>query len=433
MLESHTAIIVPIAFALGLFYAVGGILHMRALVMDAMVDSLLVALGDGEASRERLRTRILTVGAALTFASGVSLMAMSRWTLLIFAINVTLQGGYLVWAAHAFPPRDELERKGRRSTLRAFFIYLAVLGLVIVSHRLGAWHIWVEPAFVELAVIALPTLAVPWFFRRRGKPADNAIPAAPQPAPQIPPADLPPPARLRLAPEYHCSPLWDDERGTMVDPAGLGLSEGLLDRILVWNAAFQATNREDDLLDSFLPFPDVAAERAWVKEGKAIAADLAREWPGPLNVQISALDMLVRDARHDLSPWTPTPEDRAVWIGERCGIAEIEAAIARLDALSRERDGLPDWDGDSQDDIARVQEQFKRILAHVPARYIEDVAAGLHSPEWGTRMYVAGALAEHGREVALPILRTALATEGDAVVRQILTRWIEDLGDGNSV
>lgn len=46
-------------------------------------------------------------------------------------------------------------------------------------------------------------------------------------------------------------------------------------------------------------------------------------------------------------------------------------------------------------------------------------------------MYVAGALAEHERDTALPVLRSALAAEGDAVVRHMLTRWIEHLGDGN--
>lgn len=236
-----------------------------------------------------------------------------------------------------------------------------------------------------------------------------------------------PPERLRLAPEYRCSPLWDDECGNMLDVAGLGLSTGLADRILAWDAAFQATRREDDPVDPFLLFPDVAAERAWAREGKAIAEDLGREWAGPLNVQISALDMLVRDARHDLSPWTPTPDERAAWIGERCGVAEIEAAITRLDELSRERDGLPEWDGDSQDDIARAQSMFRHVLAHVPPRYIDDVAAGLESPEWGTRAYVAGALAAHERDMALPLLRNALATEDDAVVRRILARTIETL------
>lgn len=247
-------------------------------------------------------------------------------------------------------------------------------------------------------------------------------PEAHAPAPQAEAQVSLPPERLRLAPEYHCSPLWDDERGNMLRPGDLALSPELVARIDAWDDEFQATYREDNPLGAV--FPSVAAERAWVREGYAIAGDLGREWPGPLNVQISALDMLVRDARHDLSPWTPMPEDRGQWIGELCGVAEIEAAITRLDELSRERDGLPDWDGDSRDDIARTQELFKCILAHVPARYILDVAAGLESPQWGTRVYVAGALAEHEHETALPILRDALAREEDESARQLIAMFL---------
>ena len=419
MSESFASIVTLIAFTAGLFYAAGGVVHTRALVMDAMANGLLTMLGDSNAGKERRRTRIMTLGAALTFASGLSLMAMSRWTLPIFAVNTALQGAYLLWAARAFPPQDDDERRGRRSTVRAFLIYLAALGFVVALDRLGLWRIWFEPALIELAIIVASAIAVSWFFRRGLHPPSEGPAPMHAPAAQAQAQVSLPPERLRLAPEYHCSPLWDDERGNMLLPIDLELSPELVARIEAWNEEFQATYREDNPLGAI--FPDVAAERAWVREGYAIAGDLGREWPGPLSVQISALGMLLRDARHDLSPWTPMPEDRGQWIGELCGVAEIEAAIAKLDELSRERDGLPDWDGDSCDDIARTQELFKRILAHVPARYIEDVAAGLESPQWGTRVYAAGALAEHERETALPILRDALTREQDDTVRQLIT------------
>ena len=422
MSESFANIVTMIAFTAGLFYAAGGVVHMRALVMDTMADGLLTMLGDSDAGKGRRRTRIMTLGAALTFASGLSLMAMSRWTLPIFAVNAALQGTYLLWAVRAFPPRDDNERRGRRSSVRAFLIYLAAFGFVVALDRLGLWRTWFEPALIELAIIVASTLAVSWFFRR-GLQAPSEGPAPMHaPAPQAEAQVSLPPERLRLAPEYHCSPLWDDERGNILLPIDLELSPELVARIEAWNEEFQATYREDNPLGAV--FPDVAAERAWVREGYAIAGGLGREWPGPLNVQISALDMLVRDARHDLSPLTPMPEDRGQWIGELCGVAEIEAAITRLDELSRERDGLPDWDGDSRDDIARTQELFKRILAHVPARYIEDVAAGLESPQLGTRVYVAGALAEHEHETALPILRDALAREEDETARQLIAMFL---------
>ena len=170
----------------------------------------------------------------------------------------------------------------------------------------------------------------------------------------------------------------------------------------------------------------LAVAVAWLfrRSGRPTGDAPAAGMPAP-----ERLDRLVREARRDLSPWTPTPEERVAWIGGHCGVAEIEAVIARLDTLSRERDALPEWDGDSQDDIARAQSLFRHILACVPARHIGVVAAGLGSPEWGTRIHVAAALAEHEREAALPSLRDALAAEGDETVRHALTQTIERLDD----
>ncbi len=420
MSESFACIITLIAIAIGMIYVVGGIVHMRALVLDSMADELLTMLGDAQAGRERRRTRVTTVGAALTFASGLSLLALSRWTLPIFAVNTVLQGAYLIWVARAFPPQDDTERQGRRAILRAFFIYIAAFGFVVALDRLGVWRTWFEPTIVELAVIAAPTIALSWFFRRRSRPASKVTSIAPPPtSSDPPPADAPNPERLRLAPEYHCAPLWDDERGNMVDPASLGLSAELLQRIADWDALFQATFNEDDPFAS--GFGDVAAEHAWVKECNAIVEDLGKEWPGPIFNRISMLTMLVRDARHDLGPWDELPEERLAAIGEKCGVAEIEAAIVWLDELSREGDALPEWDGDSQDDIARARETLHRILARVPGRYIEIVASGLHSPEWRTRVHIAMALTGHDRTTALPILRDALAREEDETARQLIT------------
>ena len=50
-------------------------------------------MGDKDAAAERLRTSVMTAGAALTFASGLSLLALSRWTPAVFACNLLLQGG----------------------------------------------------------------------------------------------------------------------------------------------------------------------------------------------------------------------------------------------------------------------------------------------------------------------------------------------------
>ncbi|MFN3314464.1 MAG: hypothetical protein ACK46Q_13495 [Hyphomonas sp.] len=66
------------AFAIGVFYMLGGVLVLRQVVMDSVLDRALAMLGSKSAGKEQLATRILTLGAMLTFASGLSLMALSR-------------------------------------------------------------------------------------------------------------------------------------------------------------------------------------------------------------------------------------------------------------------------------------------------------------------------------------------------------------------
>jgi hypothetical protein len=132
------------------------------------------------------------------------------------------------------------------------------------------------------------------------------------------------------------------------------------------------------------------------------------------------LKTLVREARQDLDPWDELSADRYAAIAEKCGVAEIQAAIAWLDELSHKRDALPDWDGDSNDDIAKAQEMLHSILARVSDRYVDFVARGLNSPHWWTRAHVAAALAGHDRAVALPLLRDALAQEENETARQLI-------------
>lgn len=76
----------------------------------------------------------------------------------------------------------------------------------------------------------------------------------------------PPP--IRLAPEYGCWPTWNDTTGDTLDPAELPIPAALVDRILSWDAAFQATL--DDAYPPDSRFATEAAEAAWRAEGNAI-------------------------------------------------------------------------------------------------------------------------------------------------------------------
>jgi len=75
--------------------------------------------------------------------------------------------------------------------------------------------------------------------------------------------------RLRLAPEWECWPLWDDETGDNIDPRDLDLPPVLRTHLVAWDDVFQATFSRDDPLASVLPGEE------WREEGRALAQALA--------------------------------------------------------------------------------------------------------------------------------------------------------------
>ncbi|WP_449396302.1 hypothetical protein [Devosia riboflavina] len=84
--------------------------------------------------------------------------------------------------------------------------------------------------------------------------------------------------RLRLAPEWECWPLWDDETGDNLDPRDLDLPPALLARLVAWDDLFQATFNRDDPLASALPGDE------WREEGRALAEAI-----GASGFEVSAL------------------------------------------------------------------------------------------------------------------------------------------------
>lgn len=93
------------------------------------------------------------------------------------------------------------------------------------------------------------------------------------------------PTRLRLAPEWNVSPLWDADTGQPVSIYRLGLSFELSERIEQWDDQWQATYNETD--PEAGGFTDAAAREAYLLEGRLIAEALRGEWQGDLEVDTS--------------------------------------------------------------------------------------------------------------------------------------------------
>ncbi len=391
-----------IVFALGLLYAAGGIALVRRMAVDTMIDKAIAAITLKTDKAEQTATRILTVGAWLTLASGLALMAQSRAALVLFGLNIALQGGYLIWASRARVPEDEADRRGRQATINAYFIYIGAFGLVIMMEQRGLWRDWLGTGLgglgAELMVAGLTTAAFVWMIWNppgaksrkggRGRTYPDFLSDEDDDLPAYDPSI--PPERLRLAPEYQCWPTWDDLTFHNVDPARLGFSDALLKRLEAWDALFQKSYNPDDPFNS--DFASVADERLWADEAVAVWEGICEEWTGEAVNKISHVPYLMDAAFEGIGPYASPGEEALQKMADNCGVFEIRDLLSRLDVLAAERAAVPAWDGDTQDDIARVQKFYALVLARVAGRYREDVEAGLASPEEETRRWVGLAL-----------------------------------------
>lgn len=67
-------------------------------------------------------------------------------------------------------------------------------------------------------------------------------------------------------------------------------------------------------------------------------------------------------AEHQLGKWSVIPDSHYPLIAKQCGAAELEEIHERLNDLDRQAAEIPDWDGDSQDDIWQARQLFTAIL-----------------------------------------------------------------------
>lgn len=389
-----------ILFAFGLFYTLGGLALIRRMAMDKLLDEAIAAITLKRDRVEETATRLLTIGALLTLASGLALMAQSRAALVIFSLNILAQAGYLVWAGKHQPPTNDMEQRGRATTRNAQLIYVGVFGLALVMEQHGLWRGWFSSGLVglvaDLVAIAGVTAAFVFLLTKRvGRPSGGQHKRYPdfldpddEDAPEHDPTK--PPNCLRLAPEYQCWPLWDDENYTNIDPETLGLSAELIKRIRSWDGLFQNGYKPDDPFSS--GFASLEEERLWTDQVHEVWQALLDEWTGAAVNKISLLPYLAASAREGLSPYEFPDEGRLQKMADNCRLLEVREILARLDTLAAEREATEAWDGDTQDDIACAQKFYAMVLARVAEKYRADVEAGLASPEEETRTWVRLAL-----------------------------------------
>lgn len=65
-------------------------------------------------------------------------------------------------------------------------------------------------------------------------------------------------------------------------------------------------------------------------------------------------------------PWQPIPDAAIGVVAAQCEPGDVDDIVAARDELAAEKSTLPEWDGDSRDDISRAQALFARLLLALP-------------------------------------------------------------------
>ncbi len=77
---------------------------------------------------------------------------------------------------------------------------------------------------------------------------------------------------------------------------------------------------------------------------------------------MSKLNSILKKAKKDLKPWEPIP--RHVWqdIAKQLTQSEVIEVRQRIVELKNELRSVPEWDGDTQDEIFKALEFFDEII-----------------------------------------------------------------------
>jgi MFS family permease len=257
--------------AIGAFYIFAGIVGMRAMVMDHLMDQVLAGISLQPIPAKDHYRRWLLVSSVLAIGmGGMALLVLSLWAVPLFLFGAATQAFYLVWARTAFPPEDESERTGRRQTTNAGILYGAATLLVCLAAGLGQLRHWLDPWALTIPLAGLALLSLIgrhflWNTRRNG--GQSWDDAEPEPR-EVPPA----PPRVRLAPAWGGYPLRNADAGDGVIYDDY-LPKELADRLYEWSRAFHGGD-DEETQEFWAEFEDAADEAAHRAEGDSIVAGL---------------------------------------------------------------------------------------------------------------------------------------------------------------
>ena len=142
---------------IGGFYLLVGIISMRTMAMDHVLDGI----NQTSILTKNRQRRWLLGGSTLAIGmGGMALMMLSLWAVPLFLLGSQTQALYLAWARTAFPVTDKVDRSGRRQTINAAMLYFGATLLVCVAAGMGLLRLWFDPWALAIPAAGFGLLAL---------------------------------------------------------------------------------------------------------------------------------------------------------------------------------------------------------------------------------------------------------------------------------
>lgn len=131
--------VVPVLLLVGAFYALAGMMAMRAVLSTRLIDVAMSAIsGKRPARHETLQHIWLLISSLMISAGGIALLLRMELAAALFVISAGLQILYLLIAApYYFDVLDPPDPKGRAATINAAILYGAATLFVLWAYAGG--------------------------------------------------------------------------------------------------------------------------------------------------------------------------------------------------------------------------------------------------------------------------------------------------------
>jgi len=279
-------IVIAILFGLlGAFYMFGGFVVVRAIAMDALIDTAIEGIdftqaSSGPSRKTQRKRRFLGAMAFVSFAGGAFLFFHSAIAPILFCMSLVMQLVYTVVLAPRYfdiDNDDDLDGTDRRATINAMIIYCVVTLFLLLLQRID-----VLPSFPpswsqqETAGFAVSIVFAVYAFRLM---QSSSFTSASEDERPIGSDDkiykgIDGLVELRVQAVEHEEGLWaryqgEEEPWRSVDPDEIGLSAALELRISHWEGRYDGFWDTEELSDE--PRWSDADKQAHFEEALAIA------------------------------------------------------------------------------------------------------------------------------------------------------------------